>query len=49
LPVGASPYGAPDMAGNVWEWVADWHDRGYYEISPARNPWGLTRVRTVCC
>jgi formylglycine-generating enzyme required for sulfatase activity len=39
-PVGASPYGALDLTGNVWEWVADWYDADYYADSPASNPGG---------
>jgi formylglycine-generating enzyme required for sulfatase activity len=40
LPGGASPYGAVDMAGNVWEWVADAFDPDYYAASPETNPSG---------
>ena len=39
-PLGASPYGALDMAGNVREWVNDWWQSDYYSISPYSNPPG---------
>ncbi|MCZ7674230.1 MAG: formylglycine-generating enzyme family protein [Chloroflexi bacterium] len=39
---GASPYGVLNMAGNVFEWVADWHGSDYYAASPTQNPSGPT-------
>ena len=39
-PTGASPYGAQDIAGNVFEWINDWYQWNYYSISPTSNPPG---------
>ncbi len=46
-PTGASPYGALDMAGNVWEWTLSLYEAYPYNAGDGREDLNGTNVRAL--
>ena len=51
-PLDVSPFGIRGLAGNAWEWCADWYAADAYaamsENNPTGPPQGTTRVLRGC-